>query len=99
MQIKSHVLIYDGPECWAKNSTKLQWIIFDRTDGLRVQGNGLIDGRGENWWNLPCKPHRVIHLSSLQYLYLQILLLLEKLWNMNETFRTEAPLLFKEFKL
>lgn len=57
-QVDGVLLAPDGPECWAKNSSKLQWIIFDRTDGLRVQGNGLIDGRGENWWNLPCKPHR-----------------------------------------
>lgn len=57
-QVDGVLLAPDGPDCWAANSSKNQWIVFDRTDGLSLQGNGLIDGRGENWWNLPCKPHR-----------------------------------------
>uniref|UniRef100_A0A2N9EJT3 Pectate lyase superfamily protein domain-containing protein n=1 Tax=Fagus sylvatica TaxID=28930 RepID=A0A2N9EJT3_FAGSY len=23
-----------------------------------ISGGGVIDGRGEKWWNLPCKPHK-----------------------------------------
>lgn len=33
--------------------------MFYRTDGLTLRGGGLIDGKGEKWWDLPCKPHKV----------------------------------------
>lgn len=49
----------DGPDYWPSNNSKRQWLVFYRADGMSMQGSGLIDGRGEKWWNLPCKPHRV----------------------------------------
>ncbi|XP_019428298.1 PREDICTED: polygalacturonase At1g48100-like [Lupinus angustifolius] len=48
----------DGPDSWPRNSSKRQWLVFYRINGMSMQGNGLIDGRGEKWWNLPCKPHK-----------------------------------------
>ncbi|KAG7018039.1 Polygalacturonase, partial [Cucurbita argyrosperma subsp. argyrosperma] len=27
-------------------------------NNMSLRGNGVIDGRGQKWWDLPCKPHR-----------------------------------------
>ncbi|PKU78947.1 Polygalacturonase [Dendrobium catenatum] len=32
-----------------------------RADGMSLQGGGLIDGRGHEWWDLPYKPHKGIN--------------------------------------
>lgn len=32
--------------------------MFYRVNGLSIQGSGLINGRGQKWWDLPCKPHK-----------------------------------------
>lgn len=50
----------DGPESWPKNNSRHQWLVFYRINGMSLEGNGLIDGRGEKWWDLPCKPHKVL---------------------------------------
>eukprot|EP01018_Ginkgo_biloba_P009760 Gb_07774 [translate_table: standard] len=60
-QVDGVLLAPDGPDCWAGNSSKLQWIVFYRTDGMTLQGKGLVDGNGEKWWNLPCKPHKGVN--------------------------------------
>lgn len=49
----------DGPESWPKNTSRHQWLVFYRINEMSLQGGGVLDGRGEKWWNLPCKPHRV----------------------------------------
>jgi len=33
-------------------------MMFYRVNGLSIQGSGVINGRGQKWWNLPCKPHK-----------------------------------------
>ncbi|KAL9332357.1 hypothetical protein ACSQ67_001967 [Phaseolus vulgaris] len=48
----------DGPESWPKNNSRHQWLVFYRINGMSMEGSGLIDGRGEKWWDLPCKPHK-----------------------------------------
>ncbi|CAL0300198.1 unnamed protein product [Lupinus luteus] len=48
----------DGPESWPNNTSKRQWLIFYRINGMSLEGTGLIDGRGQKWWDLPCKPHK-----------------------------------------
>ena len=50
----------DGPESWPKNNSRHQWLVFYRINGMSLEGSGLIDGRGEKWWDLPCKPHKVL---------------------------------------
>ena len=50
----------DGPESWPKNNSRHQWLVFYRINGMSLEGRGLIDGRGEKWWDLPCKPHKVL---------------------------------------
>ncbi|KAJ1412530.1 Pectin lyase fold/virulence factor [Sesbania bispinosa] len=51
----------DGPESWPKNNSRHQWLVFYRINGMSLEGGGLIDGRGEKWWDLPCKPHKGPH--------------------------------------
>ncbi|KAA0058542.1 polygalacturonase [Cucumis melo var. makuwa] len=50
----------DGPDAWPKNSSRRQWLVFYRIDGMSLEGGGVIDGRGQKWWDLPCKPHKAI---------------------------------------
>ncbi|KAH1079026.1 Polygalacturonase [Glycine soja] len=55
----------DGPESWPKNNSRHQWLVFYRINGMSLEGSGLIDGRGEKWWDLPCKPHKGPHGTTL----------------------------------
>ncbi|KAL2941708.1 hypothetical protein RDABS01_030058 [Bienertia sinuspersici] len=64
-QIEGAIMPPDGPESWPKNTNRKQWLVFYRTHGLTFQGGGLIDGRGDKWWNLSCKPHRGINGTTL----------------------------------
>ncbi|CAN8253865.1 unnamed protein product [Cochlearia groenlandica] len=56
-QIDGIIISPDGPRSWPWNY-KRQWLMFYRVNGLSVQGYGLINGRGQKWWDLPCKPHK-----------------------------------------
>ncbi|KAL9233452.1 hypothetical protein vseg_008452 [Gypsophila vaccaria] len=60
-QIEGTIVAPNGPNSWPKKMSKRQWLIFYKTHGLTIQGGGLFDGKGEKWWNLPCKPHKGIH--------------------------------------
>ncbi|XWS58060.1 hypothetical protein CRYUN_Cryun08bG0002800 [Craigia yunnanensis] len=60
-QIDGTIMPPDGPDFWPRNNSKRQWLVFYRINGMTMQGSGLIDGRGEKWWNLPCKPHKGIN--------------------------------------
>ena len=53
-----------GPDSWPESDSKRQWLVFYRVDGMCLIGGGIIEGHGEGWWNLSCKPHRVIISSS-----------------------------------
>ncbi|CAA2981134.1 polygalacturonase At1g48100 [Olea europaea subsp. europaea] len=55
----------DGPDSWPKNYSRRQWLAFYRVNEMALQGGGLIDGRGEQWWNLPCKPHKGANKTAL----------------------------------
>ncbi|GAA0167020.1 hypothetical protein Leryth_015026 [Lithospermum erythrorhizon] len=57
LQIDGTLMPPDGPKSWAKGISKKQWLVFYRLNGMSMQGSGLVDGRGEKWWALPCKPH------------------------------------------
>nr|CAD1828599.1 unnamed protein product [Ananas comosus var. bracteatus] len=62
--VEGTILAPDNPDSWPSNSRR-NWLVFYRTDGIALQGGGLIDGRGEKWWNLPCKPHKGINGTTL----------------------------------
>ncbi|KAK8473696.1 hypothetical protein PHAVU_001G215900 [Phaseolus vulgaris] len=61
----------DGPESWPKNNSRHQWLVFYRINGMSMEGSGLIDGRGEKWWDLPCKPHKAIRFFMSSNLTVQ----------------------------
>ncbi|KAM1490328.1 polygalacturonase At1g48100-like isoform X1 [Malus sylvestris] len=60
-QIDGTLVPPDGPDSWPKKNSKRQWLVFYRVNGMSMQGGGVIDGRGEKWWDLPCKPHKGIN--------------------------------------
>ncbi|GAV79199.1 Glyco_hydro_28 domain-containing protein [Cephalotus follicularis] len=64
-QIDGTIMPPDGPASWPLNNSKRQWLVFYRINGMSMQGGGVIDGRGDKWWNLPCKPHKGINGTTL----------------------------------
>lgn len=52
----------DGPDSWPEADSKKQWLVFYRLDDMTLTGQGTIEGNGDKWWDLPCKPHRVMFL-------------------------------------
>ncbi|WCJ23232.1 Pectin lyase-like superfamily protein [Euphorbia peplus] len=57
-QVDGCLMPPDGPEEWPEKDSKMQWLVFYRLDGISLTGKGTIEGNGEKWWDLPCKPHR-----------------------------------------
>ncbi|OQU86808.1 hypothetical protein SORBI_3003G153200 [Sorghum bicolor] len=55
----------DGPASWPATDSRKQWIVFYKADRLTLAGEGTIEGNGEEWWDLPCKPHRGPNGSTL----------------------------------
>ncbi|KAK4273309.1 hypothetical protein QN277_021736 [Acacia crassicarpa] len=64
-KVDGSVMPPDGPDSWPKNNSRRQWLVFYRIDGMSLEGVGLIDGRGQKWWDLPCKPHKGPYGSTL----------------------------------
>ncbi|XP_073009210.1 polygalacturonase At1g48100-like [Typha latifolia] len=64
-QVDGVLMPPDGPDCWPASDSRRQWIVFYRADGMTLRGEGTIEGNGEEWWNLPCKPHRGPNGSTL----------------------------------
>uniref|UniRef100_A0A453S5C0 Polygalacturonase n=1 Tax=Aegilops tauschii subsp. strangulata TaxID=200361 RepID=A0A453S5C0_AEGTS len=64
-QVDGVLMPPDGPDCWPPSDNRRQWLIFSNLDGLTLRGAGTIEGNGEEWWNLPCKPHRGPNGSTL----------------------------------
>ncbi|KAB1202083.1 hypothetical protein CJ030_MR8G018177 [Morella rubra] len=65
VQIDGTIMPPNGPDSWPVNSSKRQWLVFYRINGMSLQGSGVIDGRGQKWWDLPCKPHKGINGTTL----------------------------------
>ncbi|KAK9139112.1 hypothetical protein Scep_008793 [Stephania cephalantha] len=64
-QLEGTIMPPDGPDSWPRNNSRRQWLVFYRIDGMSLQGGGLVDGKGEKWWNLPCKPHKGVNGTTL----------------------------------
>ncbi|XP_059433755.1 polygalacturonase At1g48100 [Corylus avellana] len=47
-----------GPNSWPKADSRKQWLVFYQLDHMTFTGKGTIEGNGQEWWALPCKPHR-----------------------------------------
>ncbi|EOY06848.1 Pectin lyase-like superfamily protein isoform 1 [Theobroma cacao] len=65
LQIDGVLMPPDGPDCWPKADSRKQWLVFYRLDDMKLTGNGIIEGNGQKWWELPCKPHRGPNGSTL----------------------------------
>uniref|UniRef100_A0A1D1Y641 Polygalacturonase At1g48100 n=1 Tax=Anthurium amnicola TaxID=1678845 RepID=A0A1D1Y641_9ARAE len=65
-QVNGVLMPPDGPDCWPESDSKHQWLVFYRVDGMTLKGEGTIEGNGEDWWNLPCKPHKGPNGSTLR---------------------------------
>ncbi|CAN1353124.1 Polygalacturonase At1g48100 [Linum perenne] len=54
--------IFTGP-CQSgvifQKSSKRQWLVFYKVNEMSLVGGGGFNGRGQKWWDLPCKPHKV----------------------------------------
>ncbi|CBI39645.3 hypothetical protein VitviT2T_020790 [Vitis vinifera] len=64
-QIEGTIMAPDGPSSWPQGNSRRQWLVFYRINEMSMQGGGVIDGRGEKWWDLPCKPHKGINGTTL----------------------------------
>ncbi|KAG0496528.1 hypothetical protein HPP92_001219 [Vanilla planifolia] len=63
-QVDGDLMPPDGPDCWPPNNNKIRWLVFYKADGMSLVGAGLVDGRGQKWWDLPCKPHKGINNTT-----------------------------------
>ncbi|XP_068661916.1 polygalacturonase At1g48100-like [Aristolochia californica] len=57
-QIDGVLMPPDGPDCWPESDSKYQWLVFYKLDQMTLRGSGIIEGNGQKWWELPCKPHK-----------------------------------------
>ncbi|XXG79002.1 hypothetical protein AAC387_Pa09g0166 [Persea americana] len=64
-QVDGVLMPPDGPDSWPDSDSKNQWLVFYRLNGMTLGGSGVVEGNGEKWWDLPCKPHRGPHGSTL----------------------------------
>ncbi|PPS16890.1 hypothetical protein GOBAR_AA03698 [Gossypium barbadense] len=65
LQVDGVLMPPDGPNCWPKADSRQQWLVFYRLNDMKLTGNGIIEGNGQKWWDLPCKPHRGPNGSTL----------------------------------
>ncbi|XVF62381.1 hypothetical protein PTKIN_Ptkin09bG0003300 [Pterospermum kingtungense] len=66
LQVDGVLMPPDGPDCWPKADSRKQWLVFYRLDDMKLSGKGIIEGNGQKWWELPCKPHRGPNGSTLR---------------------------------
>ncbi|KVH99771.1 Glycoside hydrolase, family 28 [Cynara cardunculus var. scolymus] len=64
-QVDGVVMPPAGPDCWPKKDSYKQWLVFYKLDNMSLTGTGTIEGNGQDWWELPCKPHRGPNGSTL----------------------------------
>ncbi|CAI9771138.1 unnamed protein product [Fraxinus pennsylvanica] len=57
-QVDGVLMPPNGPDCWPKSDSSKQWLVFYRLDDMTLTGTGTIEGNGQKWWDLPCKPHK-----------------------------------------
>ncbi|CAI8587585.1 unnamed protein product [Vicia faba] len=47
-QLDGTIIAPTNPSAWS--GVTLQWLEFSKLEGIVIQGNGVIDGRGSIWW-------------------------------------------------
>lgn len=48
LQLDGTIVAPTSAKAW--DSGLLQWIEFTKLNGVSIQGNGIINGRGQQWW-------------------------------------------------
>ena len=48
MQLDGTILAQTSTRVWG--SGLLQWLEFTKLTGITIQGSGVINGRGQEWW-------------------------------------------------
>ncbi|KAJ9179054.1 hypothetical protein P3X46_010878 [Hevea brasiliensis] len=56
VQLSGKIIAPDDPNDW-KGKDFGEWLTFRYVNGLEVAGGGLLNGRGQAWWNISCKHH------------------------------------------
>jgi hypothetical protein len=56
VQLDGTIVAPSDPDKWVGN--KRNWLLFYQAHGMSLQGAGLIDGKGQKWWDLPCKSQK-----------------------------------------
>ncbi|KAJ3708012.1 hypothetical protein LUZ61_011717 [Rhynchospora tenuis] len=59
-QVDGTIIAQEDPKSWPSDADS--WLVFNRVDGLTVQGGGLLDGKGENWWSCESCNNRPVAL-------------------------------------
>jgi polygalacturonase len=57
IQVDGTVVAPSDPDTWPASSRR-NWLVFYQAHGVALRGAGMIDGKGQKWWDLPCKPHK-----------------------------------------
>ncbi|CAO2203307.1 unnamed protein product [Urochloa humidicola] len=57
IQLDGTMVAPSDPDRWPSNN-KRNWLVFYNAHGTTLRGAGLIDGKGQKWWELPCKEHK-----------------------------------------
>ncbi|CAL4976677.1 unnamed protein product [Urochloa decumbens] len=57
IQLDGTMVAPSDPDRWPANS-KRNWLVFYNAHGTTLRGAGVIDGKGQKWWELPCKEHK-----------------------------------------
>jgi hypothetical protein len=48
LQLEGTILAPTSAKAWG--SGLLQWLEFTKLNGIVIKGNGIINGRGQEWW-------------------------------------------------
>ncbi|CAN1353120.1 Polygalacturonase At1g48100 [Linum perenne] len=70
-QVDGTITPPDGPDSWPEKSSKRQWLVFYKVNEMSLVGGGGFNGRGQKWWDLPCKPHKAIRFFMSSNLTVQ----------------------------
>lgn len=54
-QLDGTIIAPEDPEKWGDDP--LDWMVFEWATGLKIQGQGMIDGQGSSWWHVSKTEH------------------------------------------
>lgn len=64
MQITGVIVAPGDVESWRGNNEN--WLMFSGVQGLTLTGTGIIDGKGQDWWDL-CRDES----KRVSYIYIK----------------------------